>query len=295
MPFPFEPEVSAFSLTNALYLAHASSIAYERAPATLAHEQLGLKTMAFFHQLTRTRGFLGVCETHAVLAFRGTNPLTLPNWFTDVVVKLVDSDHSHGRVHRGFNSALRRTWTKIERCLEHIQDRPLFLTGHSMGGALAMLAGCRLAKDGLAPKAIYTFGSPRVGDRAFCTGYTLPTYRVVNRLDLVPEMPIASVKRLLPTKPRILNDKLLDKLKRSASKVRCYGHVRTLVYIHRDGTITPDAQVEPWHVEAVARAIATRGKSFLEGVTDHLISNYIRGLSGTVTEAPPTKRRIKID
>jgi hypothetical protein len=47
-----------------------------------------------------------------------------------------------------------------------------------------------------------------------------------------------------------------------------------------DGAVTVDAEVEPWSTYAVARAIATRGKSFLEGITDHLISNYIRGLEG---------------
>jgi hypothetical protein len=65
-----------------------------------------------------------------------------------------------------------------------------------------------------------------------------------------------------------------------ARRVRCYGHVKTFVYIDRNGVITEDPDVEPWHAQAVARAIATRGKSFLEGVTDHLISNYIRGLEG---------------
>ena len=93
-------------------------------------------------------------------------------------------------------------------------------------------------------------------------------------------MPLASVKRLLPEKPRFTNEKILGRLKKLAERVPCYGHVNTFVYIDRDGVITPDADVEPWHAHAVARAIATRGKSFLEGITDHLITNYIRGLEG---------------
>src|SRR5689334_8787841 len=149
-----------------------------------------------------------------------------------------------------------------------------------MGGALAVLAACRLARAGRSPVATYTFGAPRVGDVAFCAGYRLPTYRVVNRLDLVPEMPLASLKRLLPKTPRLTNEKILGGLRRLAARVRCYGHVKTLVYIDMDGAITVDADVEPWHAYAVARAVATRGKSFLEGVTDHLIANYIRGLEG---------------
>lgn len=284
MTLSFDPTDASFNRTNALYLAHASDIAYLRAPGTAARERLGLETIAFRHKITRTRGFLGVCDTHAVLAFRGSDPVTLPNWVTDSIVELVTREEYTGRVHRGFSSALASTWGTIERILDAAEDKPLFLTGHSMGGALAMLTGCRLAKAGRPPAAVYTFGSPRVGDRAFCAGYALPTYRLVNRLDLVPEMPVASVKRLLPATPRIVNHKILGGLKQLARRVPCYGHVRTFVYIDRDGVITCDADVEPWHAHAVARAIATRGKSFLEGITDHLISNYIRALEREAVE-----------
>src|SRR5262249_3931996 len=153
--------------------------------------------------------------------------------------------------------------------LEEVQDKPLFLTGHSMGGALAVLTACRLAKMRRPPVAIYTYGSPRVGDRLFCTGYSLPTFRIVHRLDLLSEMPLASMKRLLPAQPRFTNENILGQLKRMARRVPCYGHVKTFVYIDMDGEIIIDADVEPWHTHAVARAIATRGKSFHEGITDH--------------------------
>jgi hypothetical protein len=304
----FHPDDSSFNRANALYLAHASDIAYHRAPAKAAAERLGLDAVAFRHPITRTRGFVGVCDTHAVLAFRGSDPVTLPTWVTDVVVKLVERADYQGRVHLGFSSALKRTWGKIERILEAAGERPLFLTGHSMGGALAVLTACRLARAGRPPVAVYTFGAPRVGDRAFCAGYRVPTYRIVNRLDLVPEIPIASIKRLLPEKSRFANQKILAQLKRMARRVPCYGHVRTFVYIDRDGQITIDADVEPWHVHAVARAIATRGKSFHEGITDHLISNYIRGLEAAGEQLPPppqqsphsqqptgVRRRVRVD
>jgi hypothetical protein len=290
----FHSQDTSFNRANALYLAHASDVAYDRAPARAARERLGLEAVGFRHKVTRTRGFLGVCDTHAVLAFRGSDPVTLQTWLTDVVVRLVEREHYHGRVHLGFSSALKHTWHSIERLMDRIDGKPLFLTGHSMGGALAVLTACRLAKIDRPPAAIYTFGSPRVGDRTFCAGYTLPTYRIVNRLDLVPEMPVASLKRLLPAKPRLTNDTILGGLKKLARRVPCYGHVKTFVYIDRDGEITVNADVEPWHVHAVARAIATRGKSFHEGITDHLISNYIRGLEAeTVKKTRGMRRTIR--
>ncbi|MDB5326089.1 MAG: lipase class 3 [Phycisphaerales bacterium] len=291
MAIRFEPEDSSFSIPNALYLAHASDIAYLRGPVAEAKERLGLQAIAFRNKITRTRGFLGVCDTHAVLAFRGTDPVTLPNWLTDVVVKLVARQEYEGRVHHGFSSALNRSWGRLESILDQVKDKPLFLTGHSMGGALAVLTACRLAKAGRPPVATYTYGAPRVGDPAFCAGYALPTYRIVNRLDFVPEMPLASVRRMLPAKPRFTNEKILGRLKELADRVPCYGHVNTFVYIDRDGHICTDADIAPWHAHAVQRAIATRGKSFLEGVTDHLISNYIRGLEGKIGKKQTGVRR----
>lgn len=277
---PFQPDDASFNRANALYLAHASDVAYYRAPARHARERLGLETLAFRHKFTRTRGFLGICETHAVLAFRGSDPVTLPNWLTDVAIKLVACDEYDGRVHYGFSSALRRTWAQIEAILAEVQDRPLFVTGHSLGGALAVLAACRLAQLGYPAVAAYTFGAPRVGDQAFCGSYELPTYRIVNRLDLVPEMPLMATKRQVAKKPAAASNRPPARARRAGEKLPGYGHVNTFVYIDRDGVITTDADIEPWHKHALQRAMATRGKSFLEGITDHLISNYIRSLEG---------------
>src|SRR5947199_10537625 len=101
MPLPFDPRDSSFNRANALYLAHASDVAYHRAPAAAARERLGLETVAFRHKVTRTRGFLGICDTHAVLAFRGSDPVTLPNWLTAVVTRLVERGGYDGRVPQG--------------------------------------------------------------------------------------------------------------------------------------------------------------------------------------------------
>ena len=160
---PFHPDDASFNRGNALYLAHASDVAYHRRPGPAALDRLGLETLAFHHKVTRTRGYLGLCDTHAVLAFRGSDPVTAASWVTDVVVRLVERPDYQGRVHLGFSSALRRTWGKVSAVLDAVGDKPLFLTGHSMGGALAVLTAWRLAKLGRPPVATYTFGAPRVG------------------------------------------------------------------------------------------------------------------------------------
>ena len=141
-----------------------------------------------------------------------------------------------------------------------------------------MLAGCRLTKLGHVPAAVYTYGAPRVGDPKFCAGYALPTYRVVNRLDVVPELPLAPVKSLLPENAAAANEIKRSRLQRMTERFSHYRHVDTLVYIDHDDTITLNADITPWQAAAIQRAIATRGKSFLEGVANHMIVNYIRSL-----------------
>jgi triacylglycerol lipase len=72
------------------------------------------------------------------------------------------------------------------------RGKPLFITGHSLGGALAMLYA---AKWSPAPRAVYTFGQPRVGDARFRDFYNATlgarTWRVVNEEDIVPRIPSA--------------------------------------------------------------------------------------------------------
>src|SRR3954464_10501518 len=119
-PLPFDPHDSSFNRANALYLAHASDVAYDRAPAAAAAERLGLEVVTFRHKVTRTRGFLGVCDTHAVLAFRGSEPVTLQNWLTDAVVQLVRREEYDGRVHHGFSSVLKHSWTQVEQILDEV-------------------------------------------------------------------------------------------------------------------------------------------------------------------------------
>ena len=64
---------------------------------------------------------------------------------------------------------------------------PIFVTGHSLGGALATLGAAYLSGWGLA--ACYTFGAPRVGNKEFSSSLQTPIYRVVNPLDTVPHIP----------------------------------------------------------------------------------------------------------
>jgi len=118
-----------------------------------------------------------------------------------------------GDVHAGFGHALRDAWARIASALDTVAPRPpknmdpaelartpqrtLWVTGHSLGGALAVLAGAAfsmLPGDAMRPvNGIYTFGQPRIGLHPFCGNYDRllesKTFRFVNKQDLVPRVP----------------------------------------------------------------------------------------------------------
>ncbi|MCP4020862.1 MAG: lipase family protein, partial [Desulfobacteraceae bacterium] len=71
---------------------------------------------------------------------------------------------------------------------DEFQAKPLFISGHSLGGALATIAAKELYhKGGIA--ACYTFGSPRVGDAEWISSIKTPFYRLVNAADCVTMLP----------------------------------------------------------------------------------------------------------
>ncbi len=106
-----------------------------------------------------------------IICFRGTVINSLLNWHTDFRARMVRMK-AFGGVHKGFNTALNSVWEGIKNHISPGKKQRVWLTGHSMGGALALLAGIRFVTeykkfDQHVIKGIYGFGSPRVGDKAF--------------------------------------------------------------------------------------------------------------------------------
>ena len=68
------------------------------------------------------------------------------------------------------------------------------ICGHSLGGSLATLLALDLAANSrLKDPTVYTYASPRTGDSSFVSTYdqVVPnTFRVANRIDLVPKLPL---------------------------------------------------------------------------------------------------------
>jgi lipase (class 3) len=134
------------------------------------------------------------------LAFRGSHSLS--DWRTDFSIRRRAAGGGE-EIHEGFDCAISSIapqlldlWHSASRAQQTdpaAPCRPLVVTGHSLGGAMAQLAAEVLFKAGAPIAAVYTFGGPRVGNEAWAAGYELilgsRTWRVVDELDLVPRVP----------------------------------------------------------------------------------------------------------
>lgn len=181
-PPPFRPDLAAFDRGNALWLAELSRWIYRDQGRAAALQPVALREVWFLDRRGTQCGLVTPVTgaPFTVLAFRGTNELR--DWLVNLRA-LPRRWPRGGLVHRGFLQALLQVWRPLRQQLRQCTG-PLFVTGHSLGGALATLAGAVLG-----PRAIYTFGAPRVGDAAFGATVQAPLYRVVNRRDVVPRLP----------------------------------------------------------------------------------------------------------
>lgn len=139
-----------------------------------------------------TQAILVSNNSWAILAFRGTEAMSISDIKADLKAATTKCD-SGGRIHSGFSEAFGRVERKIQEKLhqEDIRKLPLFITGHSLGGALASIAAKKLKHNG-GIAACYTFGSPRVGDDDWVSGIKTPIYRLVNAADCVTMLPPSS-------------------------------------------------------------------------------------------------------
>lgn len=128
-------------------------------------------------------------DKFVALAFRGTEKESIKDIKADAKAKTTQCE-TGGKIHSGFKEAFDKVALDIQKKLNEneLENKPLFITGHSLGGALATVAAKKLSyKGGIA--ACYTFGSPRVGNDKWIADIKVPIYRLVNAADCVTMLP----------------------------------------------------------------------------------------------------------
>jgi hypothetical protein len=140
-------------------------------------------------QCGRHFGYLGTFSGGgSVLCFRGT--ANVWEWIGDAEAELEIRAPWRGRVHHGFASAAEDFLPWVQQALP--PSGPLWVTGHSLGAAIATLVATELDAQGyVGVQPLYTFGGPRVGNAEFFDAFWLKCFRVVHGDDQVPHLPPA--------------------------------------------------------------------------------------------------------
>jgi triacylglycerol lipase len=130
--------------------------------------------------------FLSRANGIQTIAIRGT--ANLENVMLDLDLELKPDTALDIKLHQGFGSAAKAVYTDVKPYLN--EKLPIHITGHSLGGAIAVILGLYLQQEDYAVTQIITFGQPKVTNVTGAKKYDLlPLIRVVTLNDIVPLVP----------------------------------------------------------------------------------------------------------
>ncbi len=241
-------------LQRSLLFAELSMVSYnDEDEARRAAEIIGFPDTTFYDH-DGSQAFRFRNDDDCVIACRGTEPNEWNDIQADANAASVLAETA-GKVHRGFKTEVDDLWPMLETALMK-NDQPLWFCGHSLGGAMATICAgrCFLSHIESVPEQLYTFGSPRVGDKRYINYVTLDHYRYVNNNDIVTRVP-----------PVLLG----------------YRHCGSEVYLNRNGEIG--------QLSHVSRR-RDRWQGFLRGLrkwkvdhfSDHSVKCYIDAIAKAV-------------
>ena len=189
--YPFEPHAKSHSPVNAWWLAELSLLAYKDADDVEkilnSIQSVGAGRFTWFgsddqNKRVGTDGYGFETADFAVICFRGTEFYTpadivqRPSRLMQIVeavwvdIKAYPKVHTeqepifNEKIHTGFYRSLSSVWGQIEEFIKNVGDKPIWVTGHSLGAAIVTLIAYKYP-DRI--QGMYTYGSPRVGDIKF--------------------------------------------------------------------------------------------------------------------------------
>lgn len=245
-----------------LIAARLSRAAYLGSPEAELEASAALGDISAPAKLVDCGGGTQVLFAGDFVAFRGTDELADVaddlGCLARPVSGLIRAWDDEPDWHRGFE----RAWLRAEPAVrERIgwRRKPVVFCGHSLGGALAMLAAAEGIGDGVS-HTVVTFGAPRAGNAAAMRSVKYHTHHVtryVHNSDVVPRLPPAASGLVHPH--------------------------RSLHYIDVAGRI----HFEPsWAFRAADRLRGRLRGGLLDGIRDHRMDGYVAALSSAASRVP---------
>ncbi len=277
-----------FSWQTSQLLASASKLSYksEEVVRSVATDDWGFSSVEVLNS-DHTQAFIAQSDSAFLVAFRGTE--SIGDWLQNI--DIVRTKRSYGSIHGGFAEAYDLVGQSIAASLSAAADagKKLWLTGHSLGGALATI--CALELHGRIDFAgIHTFGQPRLADRStqgvISRHFANKFFRFVNDDDLITRIPpnfrhvghlirfnhVGDVVESLaegvdsPAEPDPLSEAEFEALKK---EVRA---IESAIF----GSVDPNLETEDDpSLEGVFGASIS---GLIPGVSDHNIDHYISAI-----------------
>lgn len=239
------------------------------------------------NRTTDTQAFIFRKKQHIVLVFRGSQQSA--DWGTNfkfrmkqfaIVQTQQEAAIPTGEVHRGFQDA----WQSVEKRVVYqlkqwwTPTTQLWVTGHSLGGALAALAATSLEYQGFKVAGLYTFGQPRVGDWAFTRQVNAQMgdrmFRYVNNNDVVPMIP----PQFNPANPG-----------------RLYGHMGQFRYIDFRGRLHDHSYLSQRWLDRLLGFIVSVRQPGADMIADHMMEFYVRYLQHDLDQEKDARKAQRED
>ena len=192
-----------YSTKLAQRMIQISSITYESESSILNWNCSLCKTVSFSHpkvvqnSSNSVFGLIGYSPEYnkIIVAWRGS--VDIANWILNFKTTRTSYPLCSGcSVHVGFNQGFNSVKSQVEPLVEFLMEKypsaSIYITGHSLGGALAVMSAAHLHNKYNLVEKLYPLGQPRVGNDAFAqfmTAFIPNTYRIVHYADEVCHLP----------------------------------------------------------------------------------------------------------
>jgi len=194
-----------------------------------------------------------------VIAFRGTEVKERSDIWADIKIWKTKRGKRKGLVHTGFKDELDKIWPDVLNYMRENTDKKLYMTGHSLGGAMATIAASRVlpaqanhnARYAAPLEEIYTFGAPRAGNEDFVQTLKFPHHRLQNNNDVVCRVP---------------------------SVLLGYRHQCNSIYLNHNGHVKTFGTWQRFCDMVKGRLRAILKGQLFDGVYDHSMDKYCKKL-----------------